>query len=311
MEINLNFCKNILEMKSKWNESGKKNLTYLGYIYNNGSESFISTNHACHAGLRYDFSNKNGKSAEVVALINFIPTKYNDIFNVDAYHLFIDWMINFSHWAPMFITKDAETALRDEFVLVDTDYEYNNVAQALISMRFLWEFPFYAKAWEVMYKNGIDGLLAFAISHSCGESYFTTGGAVHTGINGANIDLGQINHMSKLSKEDLLSGNSYKKMKTYNNIHWANKFKKGCYVGKYVNSLVFDRNKYEVADFHKILVKKALEAQKLLVKEYNYKVVNFCKVVNKKLSKPKKAKIDFNNLGDMHPVDAWMEMNGE
>lgn len=77
---------------------------------------------------------------------------------------YLNWLINESGVADVFLTKDVEKALRSGLVL-DPDKNYLKLQMAVISLRALSEHSDMLPTWYKLYKAGVDGNLALIVAH--------------------------------------------------------------------------------------------------------------------------------------------------
>ncbi len=309
MEINAKFCKSVLSAKEKWdNGTAKQSMTSISYIYENSVSPYNAHGIACH----YNMKKRDGDKIPI-AICNFITKNLRGKYEVKKEHFinFYDWMANLSPWAPIFVSKDAEDVWEQEFCIVDTKYQYNSVAQCLIALRLCWEFPNHIKAWYTLYQNGIDGLVAFAMSYSCGDKHITMGSQGHCALDGRYINLAQVFSMANTTLEDFNKvgyDKSYAIKRNYNNIFHALEFKRGYKktdVSRINSILECDKLYKTQRGFDNYIIKKANFIQDELKKLGDITFKNNFKEVIKDKSEDKKKE------NKLHPVDAWLKENGE
>ena len=129
-----------------------------GYIDNKG-QGHPPNNTACHAGLSYPTSGDN--TEYVVEYLDSHP----DI-TKEMKRAFAEWLVNFSPFRSIFVERDIEKIMDDEFVVASVDHPYTLLAAGLMACRALSEHPSTGKIWYELVSNGCHPSLAFYIAYA-------------------------------------------------------------------------------------------------------------------------------------------------
>lgn len=178
-----------------------------------------SGNDACHAGLRYG----NGKGS--THIVNGIMTPYVP----DKISLrFLEWLLNYSPYKDVFITKSPKTALRDKIIVASTEFPSNLVAGGLFASRAITEhYARIAKVWNGFLENGVHPDVAFMYAHKFSPDPFGISPMDwHVAIDGQQMPPGNVlNFLKNIRKDGLI----YKDTGHYQNIHdtWKSPNKEG------------------------------------------------------------------------------------
>lgn len=124
-------------------------------------------NHSCFGDLRYD-STLRGK--DVCFLVTHLPTAKNkrwriplQINNKEEEEKYLHWLINDSPWAPVIVTEEP-SVLREEGMILETDFPPQLVISACMSFRYLSLCPWVITFWNKFVNAGVDPRFAFFLS---------------------------------------------------------------------------------------------------------------------------------------------------
>lgn len=73
----------------------------------------------------------------------------------ETYKKMVDWLVNRSHFADAFITKDAQFII-DNYAEYNTDCPLWHVFSAAVALRGFQEFPGQARSWKVLEEAGVE-----------------------------------------------------------------------------------------------------------------------------------------------------------
>lgn len=132
------------------------------------------SNTACHAELSYP--NGGYGDAKSVAPDKFDPVAVlNQVQELrageDVGHRFFEWLLNYSPYRSVFVTKSAKRVLDRNLVVADTEVNANLMVSALMSQRAATENHSgnrnytIAVTWDRLVSLGVHPSAAFAISH--------------------------------------------------------------------------------------------------------------------------------------------------
>lgn len=118
----------------------------------------------------YCFSSlKSSSIANPSAILVQIQPCYDDL-DKDAYHHYIEWVLNFSPWRHAFVSKSIRRAMRDGVVVLDPMTQGNTLLGALQAVRDAWEnhccngrYRNVNLWWDIVSKGG-DPSYAYAIT---------------------------------------------------------------------------------------------------------------------------------------------------
>lgn len=157
----------IKEMRKK--KGSHHGITYWAGV-NEAGKTYHSDNHACHAGLGYDLSNRGWPFKFIASRINWAANaRPLDMKIVDAY---LRWLTMSSPYASAFVIKGGVKCRKLGYVVVRTDIPANFMAGALISARQIVEsFGQPVLMWWMLHKNGLHPSLAYCHGYdvSCGD----------------------------------------------------------------------------------------------------------------------------------------------
>lgn len=89
----------------------------------------------------------------------------NRVKHIEGYTVpFLDWLINRSLWAPIFVTKDAEEGLKEGLIL-NADVPANLLLGALQTSRHPWEFPTIIRFFVELVQAGMHEDLAWLFAN--------------------------------------------------------------------------------------------------------------------------------------------------
>jgi len=132
---------------------------------------------------------------------------------------FLQWLLNESPWAPLYITKDPQEAI-DHGVLVDCKFPNNVVTSACIATRWTGERRQHMKLWDVLVKAGMSPHNAFWMTNFFS---FVAGQVVfspchdHTPFGGYELSKEAYNNY--LNNEFTSTNDLYSKLATYNDLY--------------------------------------------------------------------------------------------
>lgn len=131
-------------------------------------------NTACHAGLGYP-------SISPDWVIGYLEKR--PLVKEEVRRAFTEWLVNFSPFRSVFVTRDIDSIMKDEFAIVSVDHPQNLMAGALQAMRAMSEHSHASVIWYELVKNGVHPNLAFYLGYA-----FRTDGKVmyqsHSGHTG-------------------------------------------------------------------------------------------------------------------------------
>ncbi len=115
----------------------------------------------------YCFANMNGAGNGAEALLMQVQPPHDSV-SEEAYRHYIEWMLNWSPWRNVFVTKSVNKVLKLGVVVIDPSFRAATVMGGMIALRYPWEnhsnYCHYTKVplwWELAKK--IDPLEAFAV----------------------------------------------------------------------------------------------------------------------------------------------------
>ena len=188
---------------NKW----KQYVASFGFIHNGGQFKHAG-NTACHAELGYPGVEK------IEAVVNGIQ---NLKVPEATARRFLEYLFNFSAYAPAIKTKSVKRAMDDGYYVGDVEVPGNLLGGALIAGRAISEYKSLAIVWEKLVERGVDPNMAFVVSHSLqisgtGDlSFYTWGG--HTAFSGTEEGAKFINFTKKEMQKPI---EVYAKIKRYN-----------------------------------------------------------------------------------------------
>lgn len=127
------------------------------------SDGYATSGSVCHSFL---------DRAPVKFLINGLQegSSYGDnpgrILAPEVELWFVDYILNRSPYAETFVTKDAETALKERITVSSGDHPGNLVGAGVVALRRLWEHVYVARAAYDLVQKGVNEDLAFLVAHA-------------------------------------------------------------------------------------------------------------------------------------------------
>lgn len=118
----------------------------------------------CYAALEYDSADYEN----CIGIFAMVNDRYYNREGLEAYRpqamLYLHWLLNESPYARNFDTKCPIEAF-EEGVVVNTKHPVQEMQASLISYRQLWEYPQIPKVTAELYLAGVEGMLAYIVSH--------------------------------------------------------------------------------------------------------------------------------------------------
>lgn len=133
------------------------------FIHTNG-DVVDTGNYACHAGLCYP-TFKEEKEYHAVASATHVANAKGRKHGSEHVKPFLEWLLNFSPYAPAFITKNINNVIETKFIIANMDVKQPLVAAALQSLRAYTEHSFVAYLWYRLVEAGVNPDLAYPIGY--------------------------------------------------------------------------------------------------------------------------------------------------
>ena len=180
-----------------------------------GGKPVISTNQACHYGMR---SFETGSIAVVSGLMK--PHAHK-ILDEDEALAFLDYLLNRSPYSEVFITKSAHEALLHKMIVGKSSSPSNLLAAGLVASRRLWEYAEVARVFVDLAKAGVDEDLAFYLAHIARASFDRSGNCDWGGFKNGHCSMnsgafGKESMTNWLSHKPIRLNNPYSKDVSYN-----------------------------------------------------------------------------------------------
>lgn len=121
---------------------------------------------ACHARLSWCYYQDEDTTAkEIVNIALNITAHHKQMSKGDqeVHTRFVQYMLNDSPWAPMFITKDVKEAL-EVGILMDVTRNVSHIVGAAVALRVATEWPVILKPFGDALDKGYSGNVAYLIS---------------------------------------------------------------------------------------------------------------------------------------------------
>lgn len=154
----------------KWNQTACISIVYPTMAH-------ISTNQACHAGLR-DITYVRGYQdfGSPIAVVSALMKPYEkEMLLEEEAFMYLDWLLNRSPYSSVFISKDVHECLLHKAIIADANHPSNLMAGGLVASRRLWEYPTVARVFCDLVKEGTNEDLAYILAHYCTTSFDRSG----------------------------------------------------------------------------------------------------------------------------------------
>ena len=176
----------------------------------------------CHAGLKlFDYDGHWEANDGMVKLTKIPKYVVNGILASrlpdEMNSPFLEWLLNYSPYSSVFLTKSPKTAMRDGYYVAYTDTPSNLLAGALIAGRSMNEYTDIVVVWNELVKRGVHPNIAFAWAHLLGTEPFSLHTRCsHVAMDGRLIgDRYVLNFLQNVRVDEP----SYRETGTYRNIH--------------------------------------------------------------------------------------------
>lgn len=180
--------------------------------------------------LQYEEPLKNMNSPEAL-FIQMQKGLYGDTKEFDKeFHLYYEWLFNFSPFRDAFISKDAAKTIDRGVIVVDTNIDSRIMIGGAITTRHPWEsfssyreqFKHIMALWKEMVEKGMNPNYAFVLAfgfrlQSSDNSWMVTGGGFgHHALNYGDYDV-YLNLHSNFANDRKRSNKvpTYREAKTY------------------------------------------------------------------------------------------------
>lgn len=168
--------KDLMEFaKKNFEFSNRGVVANYGFMQEDGN-ILMSPTQVCHAGINHPPITNKPFIAIVSEILgtgkegikNFLSQQELGEEIVLEYY---DWLLNESPVSHVFITKDAEQAIKDKLVVLDTANPRAVLMAACIMHRHVWEEIKIPKVWHDLVEAGVDKDGAFVLAHCFGIGY--------------------------------------------------------------------------------------------------------------------------------------------
>jgi hypothetical protein len=155
------------ELIAKVNAVGGAGTCSYAIEFASGHRRFQS-NDACHARMRWgkDYGNndKEGDKAVAVACnIHGHVKRVSAVANIEAYKVFVKYMLNDSPWADAWLTKDVDEAMKG-CAMMDVTKHFSYVCSAAIALRTGSEYPQFLKVFKELIDMKYSSHVAYIMS---------------------------------------------------------------------------------------------------------------------------------------------------
>lgn len=187
---------------------GEKVPTRYGFIKKD--RFVVSVNTACHAGLSYP------PIEQPDYVVQYIDTERS---KEEARRAFAEWLVNFSPFRSVFVTKDIDAIMKDNFIVASTDHPSNLMAGGIMATRIFSEHQNVGRVWYGLVKAGLHPSLAFYVAYDfkteADERTLYPTSSSHTGCFDTNCTSreGLVNIL--MDKPVYLATSNYRQSNTY------------------------------------------------------------------------------------------------
>lgn len=161
--------------KKNFNFAERSIVANYGFMQEDG-DILMSSTQVCHAGINHP---PHTRKPFVAIVSEILGTGKDGLENLirrqelgeEIVIEYYDWLLNESPVSHVFITKDAEQAIKDKLIVLDTANPRAVLLAACIMHRHVWEEIKVPRVWHDLVKAGVDKDGAFVLAHCFGIGY--------------------------------------------------------------------------------------------------------------------------------------------
>lgn len=177
--MNPNYSK-ALKMRDYLHSTDLEGTANFAVVFESGDVD-MWTDQACHASISQQKVLKERRNKEGVArniyyngkdnedkrshVVTMLQPFYETKKYLETSEKFIDWLINRSPMAKVFVTKSSRIAMSKRGVVLSAKHPANLMQAGLIASRYIMEWSSHVKLWGELTSRGVEENLAFIIAN--------------------------------------------------------------------------------------------------------------------------------------------------